>query len=368
MAKNRKRARPRQQQRRRTTPEIGLLDTLGAGVDAPTPGPLLAVVSWALAVAAADDDPAGAFGNLVRSFSAADRVETSAALLAIATLTVDPDLRRRVRREIAERGHVVPQWLAELHRSQPVDRAVEVSSVFRDVDELLVAVTVPGGGPLTAVVAVDNERGAVATDGYVVAAPLDEVAGLVVEGDDPDRRVSDIDPADARARLTHALAEIDLGPGWVTSEQLVEVRPLVEWMLSLLPKGGQDTGLQDLSEEELAEIAEAFLASPFGPAWARGGLRPLVDEVVTAGSGNGIGDPLVWSRGNVRALLDLDRGALDPAVLQVERAPELLRDLIRYGHAERGLRPQLTADALAEVDSRADAFRAALRPLEDDEA
>jgi hypothetical protein len=43
--------------------------------------------------------------------------------------------------------------------------------------------------------------------------------------------------------------------------------------------------------------------------------------------------------------------------------PELLRDLIRYGHAERGLRHQLTTDALAEVDAHADAFSAAVRAL-----
>ncbi|SEM09800.1 hypothetical protein SAMN04515665_13035 [Blastococcus sp. DSM 46786] len=368
MAKNKKRARSRQKQRRRTTPEVGLLDALSAGIEAPTPGPLLGIVSLALSVAAADDDPAAAFGTLVRSFSAADRVETSAALLAIATLTVDPDLRRRVRREIAERGHVLPQWLAELHRSEPVDRAVEVSTVFRDVDELLVGVTVPGGGPLTAVIAVNNEFGAVATDGYVVGAPLDEVVGLMVEGDDPDLRVRDISPADARARLTHALSGIDRRPLRLASEQLTEARPLVEWMLSLLPEGGQDTELRELSEEELDGIAEAFLASPSGPPWARSELRPLVDEVLAVGSGNGIGDPLVWSRRNVRALLDLEQGFLDPAVLHVERIPELLSDLIRYGHAERGLRPQLTADALSEVDARADAFRAALRALADDEA
>ncbi len=44
-------------------------------------------------------------------------------------------------------GHVRPRWLAELDRTAPVDRAVEVSTVFRDADELLVGVTVPGGHP-----------------------------------------------------------------------------------------------------------------------------------------------------------------------------------------------------------------------------
>jgi hypothetical protein len=363
-----KRAKSRRPQQRRTAPEFDLLDALRAAVDSPTPGPLLGIVGLLLSVAAGADDPGATLDELVRSFSSADRVETSAALLAIATLTVDTELRRRVRREIAERGHVLPRWLAELHETQPVERAVEVSTVFRDADELLVGVTVPGGGPLTAVVRVDNELGAVATDGYVAEAPLDSVVDLLTEDDDPDLRVRDVPAADARVRLTAALAEIDLGPGRVSSERLTESRPLVEWMLSLLPEGGSDTELRELSEDELDEIADGFLASPFGNSWADEDLRPLLDEVLTAGSANGIGDPLVWSRRNVRHLLDPRRRNLDDRTPHLEQVPELLRDLIRHGHAERGLRQELTNDALAEVDAHVDAFRSAVRALDEDEA
>ena len=140
----------------------------------------------------------------------------------------------------------------------------------------------------------------------------------------------------------------------------------MEWMLSLLPEGGQNPEVEDLSEEELDGIAEGFLASPFGPAWMAGSLRPLLDEILLAGSANGIGDPLVWSRRNVRQLLDLGSGNLEPSTPSIERTPELLRDLVRHGPAERGLRPQLTTDALSEIDESAEAFRAAVRALDDD--
>src|SRR3954453_10262506 len=130
MAKNKKRAKSRRPPQGRKAPEFDLLDALRAGIDSPTPGPLLGAVGLLLSVTAAADDPAATLDDLVRSFSSADRVETSAALLAIATLTVDDELRRRVRREIAER--VLPRWLAELHHTEPVDRAVQVSTVFRD--------------------------------------------------------------------------------------------------------------------------------------------------------------------------------------------------------------------------------------------
>lgn len=368
MARNKKRRQAHRPTQRRTALEFDLLDALRKGVDSPTPGPLLGVVALLLSVAAADDS-GGTLDELVRSFSEADRVEASAALLAIATLTLDPELRRRVRREIGERGHVLPRWLAQLDQAQPIDRAVEVSTVFRGADELLVGVTVPGGHPLTAVVRVDNELGAVATDGYVAESPLDAVVDLLLEDDDPDLRVRELSSADARARLATALAEIDLGPGHVSTERITESRPLIEWMLSLLPEGGSDAELRELSADELDEIAAGFLASPFGPSWVDEDLQPLVDEVVAAGSANGIGDPLVWSRSNVRKLLDPQWRAFDLTTPHLERLPELLRDLIRHGHAERGLRQQLTSDALAEVNAQAHGFRSAVRaPDEDDES
>jgi hypothetical protein len=348
----------------RTSPETELMDTLLAGVDSPTPGPLLGVVGLLLSAAAGSDDPAATLDDLVRSFSAVDRLETSAALLAMATLTVDPDLRRRVRREIAERGHVLPRWLAELDRSTPVDRAVEVSTVFRDADELLVGVTVPGGHPLTAVVRIDNELGAVATDGYVLESPLATVLALLTEDDEPDVRVHDIPAADARARITAAVQELDRGPSPFVSETWAESRPLVEWMLSLLPEGGQDDVLRDLSEDELDAIADRFLAG--GAPWSDDDLRPLLDEVLAAGSANGIGDPLVWSPANVRQLLDPRLLRLDPGTPRLDRVPDLLRDLIRFGHAERGLRHELTDDVLAAVDASAATFLAAVRRPDDD--
>ena len=124
--------------------------------------------------------------------------------------------------------------------------------------------------------------------------------------------------------------------------------------------------LRDLSDEEVEEFADDFLDSPLGAAWSDDDLRPLVHEVLQAGSANGIGDPLVWSRHNVHRLLDPGYRQLDPRTPHLDRAPDLLRDLIRHGHAERGLRQELTDDALAAVDASADTFLAAVRRLDDD--
>jgi hypothetical protein len=364
MAKSKKK-RPRRHgtAQRATSPERELLDALRAGLDSPTPGPLLGIAGVMLSTTRGEEAPPVA--ELVASLSEFDRPETSAALLAIATLTGDVELRRRMRREIADAGQVLPRWLAELDRSQPGDRAVEISTVYRDVDHLLVTATVPGGHPLTAVVLVDNELGSFAAEGFVVEAPLETVIPLMVEDAVPDPRVSDLRPADARARIEDALRELDLGPGTGGYQDWSEQRPPVEWLVSLLPAGGDADVMHELSDDQLDAIAEHFLASPFGPAWSRSEFRPLVDEVLLAGSANGVGDPLVWSPDNVRKLLDPDHSLLDPETASLEQAPELLRDVIRYGHSERGIRPELTVAALAVVDAAAGAFLTALRQVDE---
>ena len=87
--------------------------------------------------------------------------------------------------------------------------------------------------------------------------------------------------------------------------------------------------------------------------------------MLAAGSANGIGDPLIWSRDDVARLLDPERTFLAHGTPHLDRAPELLGDLIPHGHAARGLRQELTDDALAAVDASADAFRAAVRQLDE---
>jgi hypothetical protein len=362
-----KRPQRRRASERATPPRTEFEDALRAGVDSPTPGPLLGVVGLILSISAGADDPAGTLADLIEGLSGQGRTEASAAVLAIATLTGDTGLRRRVRRELGDRGQVLPRWLAELDRTEPLDRAVEISTVYRDADQLLVGATVPGGHSLTAVVLVDNELGAFAAKGYVLQSPLEAVVPLLLEDAGPDARARDIPPPDARARIEAALHELDLGPGTGGYESWAESRPLVEWMVSLLPGDGQADVLRELSEDELDEIAERFLASPFGPAWSGDDLRLLVDEVVAASSANGIGDPLVWSPYNVAKLLDPRLRALDSLAPHLDRAPDLLRDLIRYGHDERGPRRELTEDALAAVDAAAPAFLATVPEPDDDE-
>lgn len=341
---------------------------LRAGADSLTPGRLLVTASMLLGIAASGSDPSTAAATLVRGLSAWNRSECSAGALAMATLVGDDGLRREVRRHAADRGHRLPRWLAELHRAEPVVRAVELSTVFRAVDELVVGVTVPGGRCLTAMVRVDNEYGFRAVNGRVYAEPLDAVVARFADGGYPDVRIRDIAPAHARARLADGLRTPDLDTLLDENTPWRHVRPLVCWLVSVLPDGG-DAAVPAVGDDiDLDDVAAGFLASPWGRPWVRGRLPELVEAVLGDGLGNGLGDPLMWAPHHVGRLLDPKNSALDHDLLDTDRAPELLRDLIRYGHAERGLRPGLTDDALAAVDRHAGTYLAAVRAWADDAA
>ncbi len=341
---------------------------LRAGADSPAPGPLLTTASMLLSIASGGSDPSTAAATLVRGLSAWNRPECSAGALAVATLVGDAGLRREVRRGAADRGHPLPRWLVELHRAAPVARAVELSTVFRDVDELVVGVNVPGGHCLTAVVSVDNEFGFRAVGGRLYARPVDDVVAGMVDAGDPDVRVRDITPADARARLTDALRDPDLDALFPTTTPWQQLRPLVRWLVTTLPAGGDATVPTVGDELDLDDVVAGFLASPWGRPWVRRGLPELVEAILGDGLGNGLGDPLLWAPHHVGRLLHPESSALDHDLLDTGRAPEVLRDVIRYGHAEHGLRPGLTDDALAAVDRHAGPFLAAVRAWDDDAA
>ena len=98
-----------------------------------------------------DDEPPWSRRELVDMFLDVERVETSALLAVIADLAGDDDvLAARIRRELAERGERLPEWLARLGEAE-VYAAQEMVHVLGDGDNIHVAVRFAGGAELTAV-------------------------------------------------------------------------------------------------------------------------------------------------------------------------------------------------------------------------
>jgi hypothetical protein len=99
------------------------------------------------------------------------------------------------------------------------------------------------------------------------------------------------------------------------------------------------------------ELADRFLASDFGSAMDDEDHRGLLGNLLWFGTDYGPGDPLRWSPVAVEILMIdwIPRKIIAPAEL-LAKAPDLLRAFIRFGHAERGIRADLTSATLAAVD------------------
>src|SRR4051812_26279731 len=244
-----------------------LSQELSAGLDSATPGRLLTVASTLLDVTSHPDADPESTAVVVRGLAAWDRPETSAGALAVATLTGDGSLRRWARRDLVDRGHTVPRWLADLHLAAPSDRAVELSAPFREVDVVVLGVTIPSGHALTAVVHVDNELGARAIDGATFEKPIGEVLHQLRADDDPNLRTRDISAANACARLTAAFTGVTLDALPTTSTHWPAQRCLVRWILSRFPDGGDATVPGSQDDVDIDELAIRFLASPWGRPW-----------------------------------------------------------------------------------------------------
>jgi hypothetical protein len=286
--------------------------------------------------------------TLLPTFLHIVQVETSALLAAIAGLSSDEVLRLRVRRELADRDHVLPRWLQELADSTPAERVVEVVHVLGDGDNILVGTRLPGGEEITAVIYIDHNAGRVVKDGFVVPLPVDElVEQMLLVADDPDTEARDISPADARVRITEAIEHGALTYPPYESDSWPASRPLIEWMTALLPAGGVGYPHIEWDEGSRTELAERFLASPEGA-----GCDPrLLDDLLWFGTDYGPGDPLNWSPTRVEILL-LDwipRKIVAEAEL-LATGPELLRAFIRFSHRERGIRTALTDETVRAVD------------------
>lgn len=370
----------------------GLLDDVAAMLAEPGPWRLLSFASSLLAVLdpraadpfGHDDEPAGrlTISELAGTFIEVQQRETTALLKAFDQLLpadADEVLRRRIRRELARRDHPLPAWLQDVDPIQ-VSRAVIMSHVLGDGDNVMLGASTGAGDTLTAVVYIDYNVGGLVKDAFVVDAPLpvvlkrfreiteeDDPAGWA-PGETPDELASpettfaDLDLADARARIEEA---IEIGaityPPFET-ETWPASRPLIERLLRALPEGGTGRQRPEWSEADRNVLITRFLASPHGRAHDHTDGRDLLDALLWFACDYGPGDPLSWSPVQVEILLTdwLPRKVVAPTDF-LGRAPDVLRDLIRFCHQELGLRTQLTEETLTAVDEWEPEFRAAIK-------
>lgn len=291
---------------------------------------------------------------VVESLVEVERPETTGLLAVFAALTSDELLRQRIRRALSPTrlAHPdVPAWLTELDAVEVV-RIVEQTHVLGDGDDILVGASI-GGHPLSVLVYVDHNMGTVVKDAFVVPEPVEslvEAFHRAGAGTD-DYSFTDLDPAEARAKLTEAVDHGAMTVPRFETDTWPACRPVLEWLVRSLPEGGEGYVRPEWSDAETARLLTAFMSSPEGSSFDDEHHRDLMDSILWFGTGYGPGDPLRWSEVSVEILL-LDwvprKIVADPDFLS--SLPDLLRAFIRYSHRVRAIRTALTDDVLDSVD------------------
>jgi hypothetical protein len=367
-------AKPRKQRAARQQDEPDLIREVAAALDDGEPMSLLVMVSSLLAALDVRRNPFGPSAQepqpelpskdeLLTTFFDVDMVETSALLAAIAALSGDEALRDRASEEIAARGHELPRWLAGLSTTRPLDRAVEVSHVLGDGDNVMIGVRLPGDDELTAIVYIDHNLGTMVKDAFIVDQPL---AGLVEQmlevANDPDTATRDLAPADARARITEAIELAAMAWPPIESDSWPACRPLVEWMARMLPAGGSGYQRPEWGEAATNELAERFFGSSFAAGLTEPEHRDLLGALLWFGADYGPGDPMRWSPVAVEILLtDWLPRKIVADVEYLAKAPGVLRAFARFCHHERGIRSTLTEQTLAAVDAYEPQYQRTIR-------
>ena len=300
----------------------------------------------------ARDEQRASLADLVESFVGTSYAETTAALTALRALTTDEVLTARIDSELATRQHPMPDWLTGLEQARIEADVWFLTHVLGDGDDFLLGVTLPSGLALSALVYVDHNLGTVVKDAFVVPESLEDLAirlGTLLE--DPDQSLTRTDPASARAVVEAAIHAGSRRYPPLTSDSWPMCRPLVEWMLRMLPSGGVAPDRREWSEQERTAIADAFFASPHGAPLDREDERDLMVNLLWFGTSYATGDPFRWSPVTVEMLL----ADWFPRKVIAERSylaklPDLLRAYIRYCHDHEGIRGALTELTLAAVD------------------
>lgn len=343
-----------------------LFQTLRTALRSGEPLDLLAVVSGFLEVTdprsrdpfVPDEQRAGR-GDLVESFIGTPYAETTAALIAVRALIADDVLAARIGRELETRRHPMPEWLRVLAQARREPDVWFLSHVLGDGDDYLLGVTLPSGEALSALVYVDHNMGTVVKDAFVVTEPLVDLTikmGTLI--DDADQSLSRTDPTLARAVIEAAITSGSMLYPPLTSDSWPMCRPLVEWMVRMLPTGGTAPEPREWTPAETDAVVEGFFGSPFGAGLDREDERSLLESVVWFSTGYASGDPWRWSPVTVEMLLAdwFPRKVIaDPAYLA--KLPDVLRAYVRYCHARNGIRRELTEETLAAVDLHEPEYR-----------
>ena len=197
----------------------------------------------------------------------------------------------------------MPAWIGDLDVAE-VTRVEVMTDTLGDGDNYLIEVRLAGGELISPIVYVDHNLGTVVKNAFVIPEGLDQVVARYDTLMDETQSIEPLDPAVARAQLTCAIHDGAAVFPPLESEDWPQCRPLVEWVVSLMPADGRLPKRPTWTNEERQKLVGTFFTSGAGRQLdAAAESREVFDLLWQFGLEVGPGDPLRWSPVNVEILL-----------------------------------------------------------------
>lgn len=276
-----------------------------------------------------DDSSSVALDDLVDSFIDVDIAETTAALHVLAALAPTQAMQARAASTLNRRRQPMPRWLDELSATT-VTAAGRVGFQDEPGQNLLIEYRWPDG-QVASYVIFDEGLGRGVKDAFPAPDKLDDIAERMRESAPFAARLTyePLDLATARATIEQGLVTGANRPVDDENDTWPSGRPLVEWLLSLMPAGGtphpsitsfaalddrrlNDLGLDDLfagaDNADLDAAVDDFAASAEASA-IRFDLSDVhdhaaIETIVDYASMLGVRDPFSWDEEGVYELLE----------------------------------------------------------------
>lgn len=298
-----------------------------------------------------DEDDAITVESVVSGLLLMDSREITAVLYVYAALLEGTPLATEISEELGRRNWELPEWVRDIG-DITIEETMCAPEPPEDGETVLVSFRWPSGLPLTVVVATDFNIANAAIDGFFSPEDMAAITGPLMEGTDVAPAPQPLAPEEARARIAEALAKADEIQYPFETATWPTARPVIEWVIRRLPPGGKGYGPTDWTVDDELALIDAFLATKWGrPVTNDPNTESALIAIIGYAVESGVGDPLRWSPDSVViALSEWIPHMLADYPETRATVPEVMRQFIRYSHAQKGLSADFTEETLTALD------------------
>lgn len=337
---------------------------LAAALADPSPLALLSIASGIAAAATPQPTdriigrpaPRHSVLELAQMFGEMRKPTYDALLQVWAEMLGDEILLRRITATLSTRSSTgsafrapspiqTPNWLSQLTQLRAT-RAVTIGDVHGEEETIFVELAL-AEHLVTLACPISLAGMPMVKSTYPLDASVAQILTEFSSESDPLVRVAELTLPDASERLTEALKITDMTlPSEEEDQDWPFYRPILEWVLRILPQGGIGYDRRERSEDEIAALVTAFAASADGKT-ASDDILDHAHRLLEINANYGAGDPLLWGPlFTERVLLDLYPRKMMAPESFMRSLPQALAALIPWANERAGLSPEATAAAL----------------------